>query len=275
MNLRTIRVVMRKDLAEVLQNRGAWIPAVVVPFFFLLLLPLVIILVPSQVPRFEEWLASPQGFSQIRSFTAPFRGEALKGLNDRQGFIVFFTGYMLAPFLLIMPLMLSTIVGAESFVGERERKTLEALIYTPATDGELFLGKVCASVLPAVILTWASFLLYGVVVNAASWPVLGRLWFPPLAWWPLMLWLAPAVATLGMAVSVLISIKARTFMEAYQLSGSLVILVIALLVGQASGILFLSPLVILLLGLFVWAVDAVLIRFATRTFARASLLSRL
>jgi len=149
------------------------------------------------------------------------------------------------------------------------------LIYTPASDGELFLGKMLASVLPAVGLAWVSFLIYGIAVNAASWPVMGRIWFPTLTWLPLMLWLTPAIATLGMAFTVLISIRTKTFMEAYQMSASLVILVLGLVAGQISGILFLSIGTSLILGTVIWLVDAVLIWFGVRTFARASLLSRI
>lgn len=275
MNARTIRTIMVKDLKEVLQNRGAWVPAVVVPIIFLVALPLAIIMVPPQVPGFAETLSSPQGLRMIMGQLGPYLGDALQGLSDVQALIVLATGYLLAPFLLIMPLMLSTIVGAESFVGERERKTLEALIYTPASDGELFLGKVLASVVPAVALTWVSFLVYGTVVTVASWPAMGRLWFPPAAWWPLIFWLAPAVATLGMGISVLISVRARTFMEAYQMTGSTVIIVLALVAGQATGVLFLSVGVTLLLGLALWALDAGLVWLGIRTFARASLLARL
>jgi ABC-2 type transport system permease protein len=275
MNARSIKTLMLKDLKEVAQNQGAWVPAVVVPFIFLLLLPLGVIIIPQMVPGFEQWLATPDGLPAIQKYIGPFMGDALAGLTPIQTIIVMVTGYMLAPFLLIMPLMLSTIVGAESFVGERERKTLEALIYTPATDGELFVGKVAACVLPAVVLSWLSFVVYGLVVNIASYPVMGRIWFPPASWWPLMLWLVPAIATLGMAVSVLISIKVRTFMEAYQMSGSLVVVVLALVAGQMSGVLFLTAGVILLLGLAVWLIDAVLIWLGIRTFNRTSLLSRL
>jgi hypothetical protein len=60
-----------------------------------------------------------------------------------------------------------------------------------------------------------------------------------------------------------------------EMSGSLVRLVLALVAGQISGVPFLSIGVILLLGLFVWAVDAVLLWLGVRSFARASLLSRL
>lgn len=264
-----------KDLKEVMQNRGAWVPGVLVPVLFLVMLPLGIILIPTRISGFNQWLASPQGFDQIQQHFAPFLGSVIEGLNPHQALIVIITGYMLAPFLLIMPLMLSTIIGAESFVGEKERKTLEALIYTPASDTELFMGKVMACVVPAVLLTWFSFIVYAVVVNAASYAIIGHVWFPPTTWWPLMLWLTPAVATLGMAFTVLISIKTNTFMEAYQMSGSLVILVIGLVLGQISGVLFLSFGVILLIGLFLWIVDAVLIGIAVKTFARPSLLSRI
>ena len=118
--------------------------------------------------------------------------------------MVLMTGYLLAPLILVMPLMLSTIVGAESFVGEKERKTIEALICSPATDGELFVGKMLASVAPAVVLAWLDFVVYGVVVNVAGWPVMERIWFPPATWWPLMLWVTPAIRS-G------ISLDRRTF----------------------------------------------------------------
>ncbi len=274
-HLRTLRTLMVKDWREVRQNRGAWVPAVVVPFFFLVLIPLAVTLLPQKVPALATWLDGPEGIIKIKDYVTAFMGTRLDGLNNVQFFIVMITGYMLAPFMLIMPLMLSTIVGAESFVGERERKTLEALIYTPTTDTELFIGKVLASVVPSVVLTWLCFVLYFIVVTAASWPVMGRLWFPPATWWPLLLWLTPAVATLGMGATVLISAKMNTFMEAYQMSGSLVLVVLALVAGQISGVLFLSGWVIMLVGLAFWGIDALLLYLSIRHFNRASLLSRL
>lgn len=135
------------------------------------------------------------------------------------------------------------------------------------------MGKMMAAFLPAVALTWVSFLVYGVVVNAAGWSVMGRVWFPPASWWPLMLWVAPAVAALGVAATVLISTRVRTFMEAYQMSASLVVLVLALMAGQITGVLYLSPLTALAVGLALWLVDGMLIGLGIRTFRREALLS--
>jgi ABC-2 type transport system permease protein len=275
MHWRTVKTIMQKDLKEVRQNKGVLLPAVIVPLFFMVLLPAAIILIPTLIPAASDDLLSPEGIPAILELFSPFIGNQFDGLTPHQAWIKLAVGYMLAPLLLMMPLMLSTIIGAESFVGERERKTLEALIYTPASDGELFTGKLLAAVIPAIALGLIAFVLYGVVANLAAWHIMGRVWFPLLNWWPLMLWLSPALATLGMAVTVLISVRVRTFMEAYQASASLVVVVLALVAGQISGILFLSAGVTMLVGAVVWIIDAVLLWFGVRTFARPSLLSRL
>jgi ABC-type Na+ efflux pump permease subunit len=267
MNWRAVGALARKDLQEVRMNKVAWIPAVIVPMVIVVLLPLAFILVPE---LFAPGTTS-DSVQQINKLVPQTMVHELHGLNPVQLWVVFSTGYISAPLLLLLPLMFSSIAGADSFVGERERKTLEALLYTPATDGELFLGKVIASVVPALILTWLSFVLYAVVVNAAGWYIMQRVWFPTTAWWPLMFWVAPAIATLGMAAAVLISSRVSTFMEAYQLTGSLVIIVLGLVIAQATGVLSLNvPLVTLLVGLGFWGVDAVLVWLSVRLFSRGA-----
>lgn len=185
------------------------------------------------------------------------------------------TAFMLAPLFLIMPLMFSSVIGADSFVGERERKTMEALLYSPTTDMELFLGKILAAVLPAIGLSWLTYLIYIIVVNAGSFNLFGRIWFPLAPWWPMMFWLTPAFALFGISATVIISARVKTFMEAYQLTGSLVIVVLALVVGQATGVLFLGVGTVVLIGTILWIVDAILIYFGLRIFNRSSLITKL
>ena len=90
-----------------------------------------------------------------------------------------------------------------------------------------------------------------------------------------MLWVTPAVATLGMALTVLISARVSTFMEAYQISGSMVVLVLALVAGQVTGVLYLSVGIALLVGLAIWLISAVMLWFGVRNFSRTALLARL
>ncbi|HZC77358.1 MAG TPA: ABC transporter permease subunit [Ktedonobacterales bacterium] len=273
MNWRAVGALARKDLREVRMNKVAWIPAAIVPMVIVVLLPLAFILAPNLFAPATGTTNSAANVQTLISLVPPSMVDELHGLNDAQRWVVFSTGFVSAPMLLLLPLMFSSIAGADSFVGERERKTLEALLYTPASDGELFLGKVIGSVVPALLLTWLSFAVYATVVNVAGWYIMHRVWFPTAAWWPLMLWVAPAIATLGMAAAVLISSRVSTFMEAYQLTGTLVIVVLALVVGQATGVLSLSVPVTFLVGAGLWAVDAVLVWLSVRLFSRGAVKS--
>jgi ABC-type Na+ efflux pump permease subunit len=271
MNWKTIFAIARKDLYEARQNRAVWLPIMIVPLVFILVLPLVMIIVAS-TPSIAGSLTGDPDTAKMIEMMPPFITQITAGLSLPQAFVVMFLGYFFAPFFLILPIMFSTVIASESFAGERERKTIEALLYTPATDTELYIGKVLASFIPAVIITWASFVGYIVVLNGAGYPLMGRLWFPLTNWYPLIFWVSPALSMLGISATVLISSKVQTFMGAYQTSASLVLVVIALLVGQITGVLYLSAFVSLLLGLGIWLVDAVLSWLAVRTFNRAKLL---
>jgi len=103
----------------------------------------------------------------------------------------------------------------------------------------------------------------------------GRFWFPTASWWGLMIFVVPAIALLGVSATVIISTRVKTFMEAYQASGALVILILLLMVAQATGLLFLSPLVSVLVGLAFFAVDACLIWIGIRIFSRSELIARI
>ena len=98
--------------------------------------------------------------------------------------------------------------------------------------------------------------------------VMGGLWFPLPHWIPLILWVSPAVATLGMSVIVLISSRVSTFTEAQQPSALLVLPIILLVIGQAVGVIYLSIGLVVVLGAVIWLLDAGLIWLGIRQFSR-------
>jgi ABC-2 type transport system permease protein len=274
MNWRSIWAIARKDLKEVRQNKAAWGPALVLPIVFAIILPLLLTLAPRFIP--VEDIERELGDIQVLLDNLPPAVNAIfSGLALEQMFVIYMTSFMLAPLFLVMPLMFSSVVGADSFVGERERKTLEGLLYTPASDRELFLGKVLAAVIPAIALSWLTYLVYIIIVNVASYGLFERIWFPLPMWWPMMFWLTPAFALLGISATVLISSRVKTFMEAYQLTGSLVVLVLALVVGQVTGVLFLGVGTVMLIGTLIWLIDAALIYVSIRNFKRSRLVTKL
>jgi ABC-type transport system involved in multi-copper enzyme maturation permease subunit len=273
MKIKTIFTIAKKDLLEVKQNKTAWGPMLIVPLIFTLVIPLAFLLLPRLINIAPEELMPAY---QLKGFLANLPESMtaiLSGLTEVQSMQVLVLGYLFAPMFLIFPLMISTIIAAESFAGERERKTIEALLYTPATDAELFVGKSMAAFLPSLVVTWISFIIYSVVLNVAGFSIYNHLWFPVASWYPLMFWITPAVALLGIAFTVLISARTPTFMGAYQTSGSLVIIVLGLVAGQATGLLYLSVGISMLVGLFFWLVAGLLTWYAIRLFNRSKLLT--
>lgn len=274
MNWRSIWAIARKDLKEVRQNKAAWAPAIIVPLTFAVIMPLVFIILPQVIPV-EDMQRELGDIDTLLRNMPPALKAIFDGKSLEQMFVLYMAGFMLAPMFLMMPLMFSSVIGSDSFVGERERKTMEALLYAPTNDLELFLGKVLAAVLPAIGISWLTYLVYTLVVNAASFPLFGAIWFPLASWWPMMFWLTPALAVLGISATVLISSRVKTFMEAYQMSASLVVLVLALVFGQVSGVLFLGVGTVLVIGTLVWLVDALLIYLSVSNFKRSSLVAKL
>jgi ABC-2 type transport system permease protein len=59
------------------------------------------------------------------------------------------TVYLFAGFFLI-PTIVAVVLAANSFAGEKERHTLEGVLYTPVSDTALVVGKVVGAVVPAV-----------------------------------------------------------------------------------------------------------------------------
>jgi ABC-2 type transport system permease protein len=148
-------------------------------------------------------------------------------------------------------------------------------LYTPPSDREHFLATVLSAWLPALAVSLGGFVLYGLVANLAAWPVMGRIFFPNTMWWALLLWVAPAAAGLGLSSMVLVSSRVSGFQEAYQLGSVVVLPVVLLVIGQAMGVMYLSIVFVLLLGLILWLVDAALIAFGVRQFQRGELIARL
>lgn len=270
MTLEPILILGVRDIRTALKNRSVSIPMIVVPVVILVIMP--VVLLRSLIGAGgEDMLSDLQPLLEGLPPSAVYLAE----LPLTEAGIILITHYILAPLFLVIPLMVASVLGAESFAGEKERGTLEALLYTPLSRIQLLAGKTLAAVAPAIVLAWASFLAYATVVNVAAWPVMGRIFFPPLMWWALMLWVVPAAAVLSLAVMVMVSMRVSSFMEAFQIGGMVVIPVVALMLAQVTGVLFLSLPVMLLVGLVLWVTTGVLVHILGHTLLSGDLLTRM
>lgn len=273
MNWRAIRAIVKKDIRLAAQSKGVILPIILVPLILLVILPAGLSLLLSNEAAVADFSQESEAF--LTNLPASIQRETADFENDAQTLLYLMLVYQFAPLFLILPLMLASVIGADSFAGEKERKTLEALLHTPTTDFELYAAKLLAAWLPAVVVALAGGVVYGVVVNVAAWPVMGRVFFPNAIWLLLVLWVAPAAAGFGLAGMVLVSSRVSSFQEAYQLGSLVVLPVVALMMGQVAGLVYLSLPLLALGGLVLWAIDAALLWYGARTFQRQELIARL
>jgi len=263
MNWSAVQAIVRKDLKVVFQNKGVSIPLIVAP-----LLILAVILPGAAV------LAQKLGYvdtadSAWLSKLIEIMPSGIGATNDiSQVFVMVLLVYASAAIYPLLPLMVVTAIASDSFAGEKERKTLEALLYTPTTDWELLVGKLLSAWLPALGITWVGSLVYTVMANLAAWPVMGRLFFPTMNWVILALWIAPAIAALGLGAMVVISSRARTFQAANQLAAVVVLPSLMLLGALLFMVMNLDWWLAVLLGLLIWAIDVAIIWLCRSSFRR-------
>ena len=261
-----VRGVVAKDLTAVRRSKSVVIPMLAVPSLLMIVLPAAIGLSARSTAGVgvERFLGSVPGDL----------AEPILSLPEREQLIVLVNGYLLAPLFLIVPLMVSAVLAADAFAGEKERRTLESLLHSSITDRDLFVAKFLSAFLPAVAVSWLGFLAFAVVSNAIAWPVMQRIFVPTRLWGVMILWVAPAVATLGLAVMVRVSARTSTAQEANQLGGAVILPLIFLAVGQSTGLLLVDLPIAVAIGAVVWVVALGLLWGGVRRFTRDRLVSQ-
>ncbi|MCB1250172.1 MAG: ABC transporter permease subunit [Acidimicrobiales bacterium] len=266
MNWAAIRTVVAKDMRAVRRSKAIVLPMVLVPSLLLLVMPISIGLFARSAP-------TDQVTTALRSPLVQNLVEPILALPEREQIVVLVLGYLLSPLLLVIPLMVSAVLAADGFAGEKERRTLESLLHLPISDRDLFVAKVLGAFGPAVAITWVGSVVYLVVSNIVAWPVMERPFLPFAQWAVMMIWVAPAIALLALGLLVIVSSKAKTTQEANQLGGAVILPLIFLAAAQASTLLLVPVPMVLLAGLLIWAVALGLVIVNARRFTRDRLAS--
>jgi ABC-2 type transport system permease protein len=273
MRRRKVMLVFRKDWWEISRNWQVLLPILVVPVLFAVALPAALIAMPGLV---NVPMTSTSQITELIVEKLPVAIQSqLSGLSETQVMVYVMVLYFLAPLFLIIPLMASSVISSDSFAGEKERRTIEALLATPITDGELFMGKVLVSFVPSMMVTVISFLLYTLTVDLLAYDMFGRLLLPNLGWMMLIFGLAPTIALASIGLTVMISLRVKGFREAQQISVVLIVPILMLLFAQASGALIFGPVVIGALTAAFAVVDLLLFRLGVRLFRRDEILSQI
>lgn len=271
MNMQKAWLVFKKDWLEIKRNWQVLLPIIILPLIFSVVFP-GIIMVISQTPAQNM---DPQDFqSLIVNLPADVQTQ-ISQMTPNQILFYIMVLYFFAPFFLIIPVMASSVMGSDSFAGERERKTIEALLATPISDSELLLGKILVSFIPAMIITWVSFAVYTTIADIVGFTMFnGALLLPNAIWLILIFGVAPTLALCSIGLTVIISARVKGFKEAQQISVVLLLPVLGLVFAQISGLLILGPAVLALLIVIFAVIDVAIFYVGTKLFHREEILSK-
>ncbi len=175
---------------------------------------------------------------------------------------------------ILLASFLPTILASYSFVGEKLEKSLEPLLATPTTDGELLLGKALAAFLPSVLTTYVGAAVFIVLIDRVTNGSLGGSYFPNSDSAILLLVAVPISCLFSVGVNVIISSLVSDVRSAQQL-GILVLLPIGgLYVLAEKDFMSLNILDFTMISAILLLADAVLFYVSTRTFRRDEILTR-
>ena len=175
-------------------------------------------------------------------------------------------------FFLLIPIMASSVMATSSFVGEKEKRTLETLLYSPLSLRQLFRAKILAGFSVGMIVSCISFAAMLLVLELEAFFLTGALIMPGTGWLAVMLLVSPAISLIAIAVTVRGSAKAQTVEEAQQRAVFLVFPIIALLIGQFTGVILINSGLLWGLGAGLAALDVLLMRGAAGNFSYEKLL---
>jgi ABC-2 type transport system permease protein len=268
MRLAAARTVARTDLLQLVQARDYWIPMLILGGIFFVLLPLVLL-------GALAGLGEVGTVSQIANAVEvlPDRAQArLRGNSDlgRAGYAM--AVYLFAPVAVVVPITISTAVGAATIVGERERGTGEFLAHSPAGVREIYLGKLAASLLPGYLTTVVGFGCYALVVNLLVGPEVGGWFFPTRQWWVLMLWVVPPFLLVTLSLVLRLSARVRSTAAAQQASALVSLPLILVAYSQATGALYQGDSVAWMIGGVAWLVGGLSLWRGMRSVTRGRLL---
>lgn len=168
-------------------------------------------------------------------------------------------------FFTILAGIIPNYLSATSIVMEKVEKSLEPLLATPTTDGEILIGKNIAAFIPTILSVFFSATVFMLLADAVTSGPLGYNFFPNLAFVISLFVATPLACIFSTGLSVFASSRAATVQSAYQLGVIPLIPLFAVYVLGEVGIVSLSDpenLWIISAGLFIAATFVFWLSFA-------------
>ena len=244
-------IVTRKDLSVFRKNKYVLYSLIAMPIILGVVLPLIFIFALN---------------SEIASGTLT-HVQVLAAVNQIVG--------LATMYFVLIPAILPSIIASYSFVGEKIEKSLEPLLATPTTDGELLLGKSLASFIPCMVVTYVGAAISAIIIDTWSItsPQIGTLVIPNSYWLLVIGVIAPLACIMSVEANIIVSSKVNDIRAAQQLGG-LIVLPLVFIVIFASTSAQLSMVLAIAVSAALAVADIALFYLSKATFQREEILSK-
>lgn len=253
-----VKRIFLKDWMEIRGNKELLLPIILLPVIFSVAMP---------------FISGIGAIADISDF-------AELGVSTVYEAINMMVNLVLKPMFLLIPTMVSMIIASDSFAGEKERKTAETLLVLPISHKELYLGKLLAALIPAIVFEVLSFVIMGIEINliasAHLLPGAPLLIFGDLSFWLVAFLLGSLFSIVSVQLGIMISARSKNYKSAQTISGIIIVPILGLLFGSMVNPLLLSDIgFILLLGVILAVIVYIQILIGSKLINREKLVANI
>lgn len=260
--------IARTDLRQLRQSRDFWLPLLIISSLFFVIIPGALLVILTSVGN----VGAARQIGEIVGALPKSLQEHVRDIDASVQASYALAVYLFAPLAIVVPLTVSSAVGSNTIIGERERGSGEFLAHSPASERDIYLGKLTAALIPGYLTAFAGFGCYSLIVNLTVGSQLGHWFFPTTNWWLLMVWVLPPFVALALSMILAISAKVSSAAAAQQASALVTLPLIVIAYVVASGSLFHATTFALAVGAVAWVAAVVALRRGGRALRRERLL---
>jgi ABC-2 type transport system permease protein len=245
MRLSKAWIIAEKDFAIFRKKKSVIYSVVLLPLFVSISLPLIL------------------QFSGSSKSGGGIPAEALPTVVNAFSFL-FITGAVTLP----------TAIASYSLVGEKVQKSLEPLLATPTTEGEILLGKSIVAFLPPIAAIYTGAVIFMTLIDSLTYSTLGYFYFPTWNMGVILLLLAPLSSILSIEFDILISSRVNDVRAAQQLGGIIALPFAGIYVLAEAEILSLEISNLLIISASLVTIDVILFYISKAVFRREKILTK-
>ncbi len=264
MNWQRIWAMVRKDVIEFTKSKYVLSAIIGMPLLFAILFPFTSLLPIAKIDPAEFESADFGQFINNLFSKAVTNWSSL----GSQAQTLVMIAYSMFIIVLMLPIIIPAVTASETVVGEKERKTMEAVLASPMSESEIVLSKIISSFLPSIVGTLVAAIGYIIITDIIIYPFIGQILFPDLISMILVFIFSPMVSIISVELMIMISTRVTSVRDAYQLGSLIVLPLIMLVVAEMFGLLFQST-ITMIAGIAILAVLIfILFKITTNIFDR-------